>query len=299
MAAASLEQKPAVVFSDLDGTLLDGRDYSFAAAASALALLQNRDIPLVLCTSKTRAEVEVLRRQLGNRHPFIVENGGALYVPHGTFPFAVPCQRRTAEFQILELGTPYADLVRELAALKQRTGVRLRGFSDMSVAEVAGCTGLGPADAARAKEREFDEPFLVPHEADRQRVLAASRLPISRGDRFFHLASSDKGRAVTALLELYRRARPGLISIGLGNAANDRALLAAVDVPILVGRSDGGYDREVALPGLCYAEGTGPQGWNTALMAMLAAGGERTERTEGTEGTEGIQGEPRWQIWNA
>ncbi len=258
-----------MVFSDLDGTLLDSHDYSFAAAAPALALLQDRDIPLVLCTSKTRAEVEVLRRRLGNHHPFIVENGGAVYLPHGTFDFDFACQRRTDDYQVIELGTPYAELLAELAALKQRTGIALRGFSDMSVAELARRTGLDPADAARAKEREFDEPFLLPEGADRRAVLAASSLPISQGDRFFHLTSSDKGRAVSALLALYRQARPRLISIGLGNAGNDRALLAAVDVPILVGSSDDGYDREVALPGLCLADGAGPSGWNTALMAML------------------------------
>ncbi len=268
---ASSEQKTAVVvFSDLDGTLLDGGDYSFAAAAPALALLRARHIPLVLCTSKTRAEVEVLRLQFGNRHPFIVENGGAVYVPRGTFAFDFSWQRQTADYQVIELGTPYGDLVAELEQLRQRSGIAVRGFSDMSVAEVARRTGLGRAEAVRAKEREFDEPFVLPEGADPQQVLAASELPISRGDRFFHLTSSDKGRAVTALLALYRRARPGLVGIGLGNAGNDLSLLAAVDVPILVAGRGGGYDSAVALPGLCFAAGAGPEGWNAALMAELA-----------------------------
>ena len=273
-APVSSDRKPeVVVFFDLDGTLLDGHDYSFAAAAPARALLRTRHIPLVPCTSKTRAEVEVLRRRLGNRHPFIVENGGAVYVPRGTFAFDFACQRQTAEYQVLELGTPYGDLVAELKQLRQRSGVALRGFSDMSVAEVARHTGLGRADAARAKEREFDEPFVLPEGADSERVLAASERPISRGDRFFHLTSSDKGRAVAALLALYRQARPGLVSIGLGGAGNDRTLLAAVDVPILVESRDGGYDGAVALPELRFAAGVGPEGWNAALLAQLAKRG--------------------------
>jgi mannosyl-3-phosphoglycerate phosphatase len=68
-----------LVFSDLDGTLLDHDTYSFETARPALAELKERGIPLVLATSKTRAETESVRSALGNRHPFVVENGGAVY----------------------------------------------------------------------------------------------------------------------------------------------------------------------------------------------------------------------------
>ena len=44
----------------------------------------------MLVTSKTRSEVEPVRRALGNHDPFIVENGGAAFLPAGSFPFPVP-----------------------------------------------------------------------------------------------------------------------------------------------------------------------------------------------------------------
>ena len=46
-----------VVFSDLDGTLLDHSTYSWKAAAPALAALRDRGIPLILASSKTSAEI--------------------------------------------------------------------------------------------------------------------------------------------------------------------------------------------------------------------------------------------------
>src|SRR2546423_300740 len=70
-----------VVFTDLDGTLLDAETYRYDAARQGLDRLREHAIPLIICTSKTRAEVEPLRNELGNTDPFIVENGGALYVP--------------------------------------------------------------------------------------------------------------------------------------------------------------------------------------------------------------------------
>ncbi len=47
----------SIVFSDLDGTLLDHHTYSFQEATEALDALRKRAIPLILCTSKTRSEL--------------------------------------------------------------------------------------------------------------------------------------------------------------------------------------------------------------------------------------------------
>lgn len=54
---------PMVVFSDLDGALLDHETYEFDAARPALDRLRRDGVPLVLCTSKTRAEVEPIERR--------------------------------------------------------------------------------------------------------------------------------------------------------------------------------------------------------------------------------------------
>ena len=70
---------PVLVFTDLDGTLLDHDDYSFSAAVPALALLRELHILVIANTSKTLAELEGLKKAMGNLHPCIVENGSALY----------------------------------------------------------------------------------------------------------------------------------------------------------------------------------------------------------------------------
>ena len=70
-----------VLFSDLDGTLLDHETYSFQDASEALELIKTKGIPLVLCTSKTREEIQHYRNLLDNRYPFISENGGGIFIP--------------------------------------------------------------------------------------------------------------------------------------------------------------------------------------------------------------------------
>jgi len=74
-----------VVFTDLDGTLLDLSDYSYQAALPAVRYLQKQGIPIVFCSSKTRAEQAVYQQKLDIDDPFIVENGGAVYLPESYF----------------------------------------------------------------------------------------------------------------------------------------------------------------------------------------------------------------------
>ena len=45
-----------VIFTDLDGSMLDAETYSFQAARPALQKLKKKQVPIILCTSKTRAE---------------------------------------------------------------------------------------------------------------------------------------------------------------------------------------------------------------------------------------------------
>ena len=75
-----------LIFTDLDGSLLDHNTYSFAPAAELLLELEQQQIPVIPVTSKTRAEVMALRQTLHNEHPFIIENGAAICIPKQYFP---------------------------------------------------------------------------------------------------------------------------------------------------------------------------------------------------------------------
>jgi mannosyl-3-phosphoglycerate phosphatase len=263
-----------VIFTDLDGSLLDHETYSFEAAYPALQEVERRGIPLVLCTSKTRAEVERYRRALNNHHPFIVENGGATFIPIGYFPFAYPYQREVASYHVIEYGMPYPRLVEMLRVVRAESEAKIGGFSDLSVEQVAALTGLPAEEAGLAKVREYDEPFFVkgpPEELDRVKTLFRKRgFRCTRGGRFHHLTGpNDKGKAVSDLIRLFERAHGQVRSVGVGDSQNDLPMLWAVDVPILVQRIDGRHDPAVRAPNLIHAQGIGPQGWRTAVLDLL------------------------------
>ena len=74
-----------LVFTDLDGSLLDHDTYSYTAALPMLERLSDGGIPVIFVSSKTRSEIVELRGELGNNNPFIVENGAAVFIPEGCF----------------------------------------------------------------------------------------------------------------------------------------------------------------------------------------------------------------------
>jgi mannosyl-3-phosphoglycerate phosphatase len=259
---------------------LDSETYSFDEARPALNALRAERIPIILVSGKTRAEIEPLRERLDHQHPFIVENGAAVYVPLDTFGFQPERSRRRASYHVIELGTPYALLRDVLRQIEEAVGTPLQGFGDLSVDEIMATTGLMREDALRAKLREFDEPFLVngPPKLIEEicRQIVTRGLNWTRGGRFFHLTgNNDKGRAAEILLRCYRRQEHGqhlpeeIETIGIGDSLNDLPLLLTVDHPVLVKRPDGSYDPDINLPNLIRAPGIGPAGWNQVVLELL------------------------------
>jgi mannosyl-3-phosphoglycerate phosphatase len=269
--------KELLVVTDLDGTLLDEHTYDPAAAAGALCALEAARVPLVLASSKTRAEMEALVAALPGAPPLalIVENGGAVLRLDGRGGPALTV-----------LGAPHEELVRALDAISREAGVRLARCSSMALEELVRLTGLGEADARRAQQREYDEPFLMDEAGDVARVAAAASrrgLRLSRGGRFLHLTgATDKGRAFHVLRGLLAAEGRTYHAVGLGDAPNDLPLLEAVDEPILVPRPDGRVDERLrqAFPGAARAEAPGPAGWNGAVLRLLERrlGGEAAAR---------------------
>jgi len=258
-----------VVVTDLDGCLLDAATYEWDAARPALDALKRRGIPLVLCSSKTRAEMEPLHASLGLDAPFVYENGGGIVIPPGAWWSRAA--RRDGGPLLVRLGVPLRDLGRALMDIAKEAGARLRGFSRLSPREASDLTGLDGAQLERARQREHDEPFVLESGSEDDVRQAAERrgLRITRGGRFHHLSGAvDKGKAVRQVLSLLGPAA----SIGLGDAENDVSLLRAVDRPILVPRPDGRIDPalDAAFPNADRAPLPGPEGWNRAVLMAVA-----------------------------
>lgn len=269
----SAEYLDFLVFTDLDGTLLDHETYSFELALPAIHLLKKKNIPLILCSSKTRAEIKEIRIQLKNKHPFISENGGAIFIPKKYFSHEFYYTKEDHNYLLIELGTSYPKLREILHQMKTQVQGKITGFGDISAQEVAKICGLSLSQAKLAIEREYDEPFFLENAEDEkkiQKMAGRANLRITRGGRFYHLiGKNDKGKAVTILQHMYQEKSRHMKSIGLGDSINDLPLFEAVDYPVLVQKKDGSFDPSIKLKNLVLAPGPGPKGWHDAILKLL------------------------------
>lgn len=250
-----------LLFTDLDGTLLDAKTYSPEAARAALSRLQAAGIPVIFCSAKTRAEQEPIRTELNVADPFIVENGSAVIFPDG---------RRQV------LGVPAAQIHDLLAEIRQESGLEFQGFRDLTVEEVSTLTGLSIEAAALARTRDYSETIVTqfdPHTLALFQALCATRgLKCPSGGKFYTItgANADKGGAVAWLGQEYRKQHgAGLLTIGIGDSPNDAPMLAAVDEAYLVQRPEGIW-REVDVPGVVRLPAIGPAGFTAMVERVLA-----------------------------
>ncbi|MBK5294645.1 MAG: HAD-IIB family hydrolase [Acidobacteriia bacterium] len=263
-----------LIFTDLDGTLLDHDTYSWEAARPALDRLKRQHVPWMLVTSKTRAEVELWRRILGNEHPFIVENGGAAFLPAGYLPGPVRGSEQRDAYEVIEWGTPYGELVNSLQMASQSSQCRVRGFHEMTVEEVSTLCQLPLEQAVLATQREYDEPFLI-LDPDRTGALVEAieqqGRQWTRGGRFWHiLGANDKAHAVKAVGALFEEVYGPVITIGLGDGLNDVPFLNVVASPVLI-RSPYSAELKSRVPRGVLTDLPGPAGWNDALLRMIPA----------------------------
>lgn len=261
-----------IVFSDLDGTLLDLHSYSFEGARPALDLLRTLAVPLVLCTSKTRAEVETWRARLDNGHPFIVENGAALYVPRDYFAKQFDPVVVRGEYAVIEIGRRYTDILEILRAASRETGCRVRGFHAMSVGEISTACALPIDQSALAKKREYDEPFEI-LEGDQRLLLQAIEKcggRWTRGGRFHHVhGNNDKAHCVRLLTHYYERnSRQPVVTVGLGDSLNDAGFLNSVNIPVILASPDT-QELRVLVPKARVVVPGGPEGWNSIILQIL------------------------------
>lgn len=231
-----------IVFTDLDATLLDHNTYSFDAAKPALDRLRQDNIPLVIVTSKTRAEITELRQALNLSGEDIPENGS--------------------------WSRSYSWICQQLDEVAAEAGVSIRAFHHMTSEEFAAATGLPLESAKLAAQREYSEPFVFLDESRAPEFLAKLEqrgLHWTRGGRFHHVFErGGKGEAV----KNYQSRTKEAISIGLGDAPNDIGFLKVVDHPIIV-RSPNLAAMTQALPDATVTRLTGPAGWNEAILNFL------------------------------
>lgn len=265
-----------LIFTDLDGTLLDHHTYRHDEADTTLLELDAHNIPVILASSKTLSELVFYRETLHNRHPFISENGAAVFIPEGYFS-QKPADCRTENgFWVREFvdGRDHWQLlIQQLADVFQDDFIT---FNTAGIDGIIRMTGLDVHAAARAAHRNYGEPVCWLGNPARRRAfidaLQQQGAQVLEGGRFLHVSGHcDKGQALQWLTEVYQQnlAVDQLKTIALGDSQNDIAMLEAADQAIVIRSPVHPPPELTRQTAVITSDYFGPRGWATALSEQL------------------------------
>ena len=247
-----------VVVTDLDGTLLDHETYEYAPALKAIQKLSDRQIPVVLNSSKTNAEISQLRDRLDNHEPFVCENGGII------------CGIGATQY----LATSRKEFLDYLSKIKQKLQLKYRGFSEATVDDVIQWTGLPRPDAENAMKRAATEPLLW-QDSDAalnsfRQELEKLNLQCVKGGRFYHVMGIfNKASCFDRLKQYYgHKWQTEIAIVALGDSPNDLPMLEQADQAIVI-PSAKGNNLKIDNPAVYYAKKPAPDGWQESIMAFL------------------------------
>ena len=273
-----------LIFSDIDNTLLqsyiikEGEIYhieEYGEIQEIVQKLHQNNIPLVLCSSKTRLEQEKIRQYLEIDDPFIVENGGAIFIPENYFPIDLEelglSIRSINENLVIELGKSYNKIIENLQEIRENFHIEFVAVHDLSIPDLARKVGISMNDAKLMASREYSETILEINinKLDKLKTILNDRgLRILQGTRYNTVSSlHDKGSAISILKKLYsiKFENSKIESIGIGDAFNDIPMFENVDKPFLVRNIQNSY-APMQINNLIRANGIGQTGWKEIIL---------------------------------
>ena len=265
--------KDLIIFTDLDGSLLDAESYSASPADSLFERLDSHGVPVIFNSSKTLPEMIKIRRLMGNIQPFVVENGSAVYVPLEHEIAATGGLESVHGYRRYVLGQERHQIQSFLRSMQAE--FRFRPLTEMSEAECIGITGLTRANVLMAQTREFSEPLLWHDSEDALSTLAtrtvAAGFHLVLGGRFVHLmGSTDKSLAQRWLLDRMRLIHGKDFKVmALGDSENDAQMLADADYPVLIRSDKHGFPEIKTKASIYRTTHTGPIGWHEAVSRIF------------------------------
>ena len=245
--------KDYLIFSDLDGTLLDHNNYTFDQALPALNWIKKKNIPLILASSKTYEEMLHLQSELMIDHPFIFENGSGIHFKK----------------KIIQFGFNLSLIHDKINSLNKEFNFNF--YSKLNVEEVIKLTGLSRQLAKASQNRLFSDPIIWLDREDKQyefiNIVSELGFNVIKGGRFLTICSHhDKSNALKWIKNEYEKQHEkSFLTIGLGDGENDIKMIEASDIKILIKNNN----DHLKQANWIFSKQTGPKGWNDELLKVL------------------------------
>ena len=254
-----------LIFTDLDGSLLNRDNFEFGSIKNFIKELLSHDIFIIPNSSKTAKEITNFNDELEEKLPYIAENGSSIHdlnLINSNFPEKITLSREIGELlEIFQKNVP------------NNLKIKCKFLKDLTKKEQLNILGL-PADKVKfAIKRDYTLPFKFEGNKNQkeklQKFIKSSGLTIQEGGRIINLCDKvSKVKAMNRVVKILKKTEGIVKTIGVGDNYNDLEMLKNSDFPCLVFNDKFLLDT-ININNCIVSKNLAPNGWQEVVKMAL------------------------------
>ena len=260
-----MNKNKILIFTDLDGTILDRDTFKFDQIKQYMKKILNSGILIIPNSSKTESEIVEFNQELGENLAYISENGSVingLNLLNSNFPSKIILSREKNELiKIFKNKVP------------ENLQNKCKFISNLTKKNQINFFGLNEIKLKKALDRKYTEPFLFAgskkEKKDLSKILKKNSLTIQVGGRLINLCDNvNKVKSMNKILKIYKKIQSNIKVISVGDNYNDLEMLKNSDLPCLV-FNDQFKEDQINIDNLIISNKPSPDGWADVIKKAL------------------------------
>ena len=261
-----MPKKKILIFTDLDGSLLDKETFKFDVIKDYFKELVRNGIIIIPNSSKSEAELLDFNEQNNLDLSFITENGSSIHglnKIHHNLPDKIIISRTINEIRNVyeeNISLDFKNKTTHILELEIEVQQKILGL---------------PLDKIKlAIKRDHSLPIKFNgteiEKKEFTKILKNSGLTIQTGGRIMNVCDNvDKSKAVSKVLQLIRKQLDDeVITIGVGDNENDIEMIEQTDYPCLV-KNDNFDSSLINIDNLIKSSEPSPLGWADVIKTAI------------------------------
>ena len=254
-----------LIFTDLDGTLLDRDTFKFDKIRDYLKKLLSKGIFIIPNTSKTEREILEFNNELGSSLPYISENGAVisgLDLLNSNLPKELILSREKDNLiKIFENSVPL------------NLQDKCKWLNEMDKKKQSLIFGLENEKLKLALDRKYTVPFIFEgpknEKKELSKIVKKSGLALQEGGRVINLTDKvNKAKALQVFVRFFKKNNKNIKTIAVGDNYNDLDMLKTSDFPCLVFNDKFTLDQ-IPINNLIITNKPSPEGWADVIKMAL------------------------------
>ena len=261
-----MPKKKILIFTDLDGSLLDKETFKFDVIKDYFKELVRKGIIIIPNSSKTEAELLDFNEQNNLDLSFIAENGSSIHrlnKIHQNLPDKIIISRTIDEIRNIyeeNISIDFENKITHILELEREKQQKILGL---------------PLDKIKlAIKRNHSIPIKFngteSEKNEFTKILKNSGLTIQTGGRIMNVCDNvNKSIAMSKALQLIRKQLDDeVITIGVGDNENDIEMIEQTDYPCLV-KNDNFDSSLINIDNLIKSSEPSPLGWADVIKTAI------------------------------